>query len=132
MPLPPRKQKAKKVIKPRTKPRRVKAIRCRPHLDWVVEEFDCAIKGKVDKKTGMVHVCCGPVDPDHIRTRGAGGGDEQVWPLCRGAHTLKGTIPLEEFEDRFGVEAVPMAAELWDKSPHGKAYRYQHKEQSHE
>lgn len=32
-----------------------------------------------------------PVDPDHITTRGAGGGDtyDNVWPLCRFHHQVR-------------------------------------------
>lgn len=33
-----------------------------------------------------------PVDPDHISTEGSGGDDvpENVWPLCREHHDMKG------------------------------------------
>jgi len=38
-------------------------------------------------------VACGvrPCDPDHISTRGAGGGDQafNVWPLCRACHITR-------------------------------------------
>lgn len=40
-------------------------------------------------------LCCMavPSDPDHITSRGAGGGDEatNVWPLCRTHHTERHT-----------------------------------------
>lgn len=124
MALPSRKFKPRKAIKKRTKPRRVKAIKCRPHLDWVVEEFDCAIKSRVCKVTRLMHFCAGPIDPDHIRTRGAGGGDEQVWPLCRCAHDLRGTIGIDEIQRRYSVDAKEMAAHLWSISPPGRVYRY--------
>lgn len=122
--LPQRKFRLRKPIKRRTKPRRTKAIKCRAHLDWVITEFDCSLKGKVDKVTGELHECSGRIDPDHIVTRGAGGGDEQTWPLCRRAHDLRGTMGIEEFQRRFGVDAKETAKELWDISPAGRAYRY--------
>ena len=36
--------------------------------------------------------CQGRIDPEHVTTRGAGGGDtiDNVMPLCRYHHTLKG------------------------------------------
>lgn len=39
------------------------------------------------------------VDPDHIVTRGAGGGDtgDNVWPLCRAHHTERHTKGLGTF-----------------------------------
>lgn len=124
MSLPPRKFKPRKAIKKRAKPRRTSAIKCRAHLDYVVEEFDCSIRGKVCKVSGEVHECAGPIDPDHIITRGAGGGDEQVWPLCRKAHDLRGSLGLSELERRYGVDATDIGASLWDISPAGRAYRF--------
>lgn len=53
----------------------------------------------IDKKvlksvSGYRCIACGappPSDPDHVTTRGAGGGDtrDNVWPLCRGCHVLR-------------------------------------------
>ena len=44
-----------------------------------------------------------PVDPDHITTRGAGGGDaaNNVWPLCRFHHTERHTIGICTFIDKY-------------------------------
>ncbi len=63
-------------------------VKCPGHLKFVREEFECSIKGRVCKSTGERHECWGPIDAHHVRTRGAGGGDEQVVSLCRGAHSL--------------------------------------------
>ena len=45
----------------------------------------------LDYITTLPCLCCMavPSDPDHITSRGAGGGDEaiNVWPLCRTHHT---------------------------------------------
>lgn len=63
-------------------------------------------KRVVDKKLlakvkAMPCLVCGkgPSDPDHIVTRGAGGGDEahNVWPLCRTHHTERHKIGLHTF-----------------------------------
>lgn len=45
----------------------------------------------------------GPSDPDHIISRGAGGGDtpENVWPLCRECHTKRHQLGLSQFAWRY-------------------------------
>lgn len=47
----------------------------------------------------------GPSDPDHIKTRGAGGGDTKsnVWPLCRQHHTERHTIGLNRFMLKYSI-----------------------------
>lgn len=44
-----------------------------------------------------------PSDPDHIRTRGAGGHDEEsnIWPLCRIHHVERHAIGLALFCKRY-------------------------------
>jgi hypothetical protein len=68
---------------------------------------------------------CGqsPVDPDHWKTRGAGGGDEleNLSPLCRWHHIEKGLgvrsfylkyeTRIEVFRDKFGLPALKLR---WD------------------
>lgn len=55
---------------------------------------------------------CGryPTDPDHIRTRGAGGMDFirsgklivlNIWPLCREHHTERHAIGLDSFKAKY-------------------------------
>lgn len=86
--LPPRKMKPAKIPRVRKKPRRTSAIKCRAHVSWVLDNFECIGKGKVFKSTGRPHVCQGPLDPHHSPTRGAGGGDNNVSPVCRCLHSL--------------------------------------------
>ena len=121
--LPPRKIKPRSLPKVRKKPRRTSAIKCRAHLNWVKREFQCTLVGLTDKDAGKPHECWGPIDPDHIRTRGAGGGDEQVWPVCRGGHDLKGSTTPAEVNRRFGINVQEIGARLWEISPAGKSYR---------
>lgn len=115
--LPPRKIKAKPIPKVRTRPRRTSAIKCRAHLRWVTSTFDCLIKFREG------HTCAGPIDPHHVVSRGAGGGDEQVAPLCRNAHTHVHSMGVDSFNEFFRVDLASTAAILWEQSPHGKLYR---------
>jgi 5-methylcytosine-specific restriction endonuclease McrA len=53
----------------------------------------------------MPCAACGakpPSDPDHIRTRGAGGTDDlwNLMPLCRKCHTLKHAQGLNGLKDK--------------------------------
>lgn len=69
-------------------------------------------KRKTDKKflatfKAMPCLVCGgrPSDPDHIVTRGAGGGDVQgnVWPLCRPHHSERHRRGLTWFIWKYGM-----------------------------
>lgn len=55
----------------------------------------------------------GPSEVDHIRTRGAGGGDESsnVWPLCCFHHRLRHRIGLRQFVIMY---RLPVS---WDAGP---------------
>lgn len=106
-------------------------IRCPGHRTWVKTEWHCAIEGRTPvieagaPITPTKHECWGPIDAHHVVTQGAGGGDEQIIPLCRGAHSLLDSPwwsgPL--FEQRFGINMEEMAANLWQESDAGKRYR---------
>jgi hypothetical protein len=53
-------------------------------------------------------IVCGkvPSDPDHLRTRGAGGGDEEsnIIPLCRHPHHIeRHTIGLKSFVKKYNL-----------------------------
>lgn len=54
-----------------------------------------------------------PVDPDHHPTRGAGGTDDRVWPLCRIHHTERHMIGIKTFERKYGVQVDLVIDELW-------------------
>lgn len=125
MSLPLREPPKQKPIKVRTKLRRTTAIRCRPHVNWVLENWRCILIGKVCKSTGVVHQCWGPKDPHHSPTRGAGGGDDGVSPICRGGHSLLDSPNWSEkrVEDEYGVSFRETGADLWSASPPAKRYR---------
>ena len=46
-----------------------------------------------------------PNEPDHLRTRGAGGGDElfNLLALCRRCHTLRHLLGLKNFAVKFNL-----------------------------
>lgn len=115
MTLPMRQRLPKRRIKARKKPRRTKAVRCRAHVDWVLENFQCLLAGKVCKSTGKLHECSGRLDPHHSPTRGAGGGDDQVSPICRSGHTLIDSPNWSEprVEEEYGVSFRETGASLW-------------------
>lgn len=128
MTLPLRQHKAQtKKIRPRTKPRRTKAVKCRPHINWVLACFQCVLVGKHRRTTGLPHKCEGPTDPHHTPTRGAGGGDDNVVPLCRKAHRLLDSPNWSEkrLEAEYNVDLRATALSLWEASPPGKRYRVQ-------
>jgi hypothetical protein len=49
------------------------------------------------------HRCYGRVDPHHLVTRGAGGTDLTLVPLCRLHHQELHTVGVETFQQRHGV-----------------------------
>ena len=113
--------------------RQSSVIECRGHRQWVAGHY-CCIAGRVAKEgpmAGEVHVCEGRIDPHHVKTRGAGGGDEQVAPLCRRAHNQLDSPGWSQplFERAYSVDLAEVAADLWRKSKHRITYeRKQEKE----
>jgi len=114
--LPPRKIKPCSLPKVRKKPRRTSAIKCRAHVNWVLENYQCIATGKVSKITGEVHRCWGRLDPHHSPTRGAGGGDDGVSPVCRGLHSLIDSPKRSEksVQDEYDIDFRMTARDLWN------------------
>lgn len=100
MTLPARKQKTRMGT-------REESGKCPGHLRWVRQQFQCAIAGKTN------HECYGPIEAHHVTTRGAGGSDMEVVPLCSRAHMLGHSMGWITFGERYGVDLEKMAAELW-------------------
>lgn len=115
--LPPRRHKPKSLPKKRTKPRRSSAIKCRAHTNWVSnpEIWQCLVVGKREE-------CMGRLDPHHVITRGAGGGDEQVVPLCRRHHDICHDLKTDKFDALYGTDIAETARLLWAQSPHRRAW----------
>lgn len=96
------------------------AIRCDIHVQWV-RGHECAVQGK---GTGKFE-CFGRIEAHHVKTRGAGGGDEQVIPLCQFHHSQLDSPgwSSKKFNEVYGIDQAQIAAELWLLSPHGQRYR---------
>lgn len=125
----PRRRKRERMMPPKADA----PISCRGHLQWVRSKFVCLLADKVRLDTGEPHACWGGIDAHHSKTRGAGGGDETVVPVCRGAHTLLDSPGWSQtlVEQRFGIEPMEVtAADLWKASPHGQRYRNEQRQGS--
>jgi hypothetical protein len=115
------------IPKRRTRPRMMAPkedapIKCPGHMKWV-RGHECLAAGKLGVGplgTGIgYHECEGRIEAHHVTSRGAGGGDEQVVPLCSLAH--KNVHDGCCFEMNMRATAIA----LWNASPHGKQYRMQ-------
>ncbi len=97
-------------------------VSCRPHLQWV-RGFPCLVNNAD---------CWEKIDAHHVRTRGAGGGDEQVVPLCRFHHGQLDSPgwSQKKFQEHYKLDMATTAADLWERSPHGRKYRREHEERT--
>ena len=48
--------------------------------------------------------CSGPIDPHHVRSRGAGGTARDLVPLCRIHHSMFHTFGRHTFDEKFGTD----------------------------
>lgn len=96
---------------------------CPSHLKWT-RGHACCIDSVVAQ--GEQHFCQGRIEAHHVTTRGAGGGDETVVPLCTKAHGLVHSMGCETFGKTFGVDLEQIAAGLWRASPHRRKYELEH------
>lgn len=108
MKLPARRKKAKR-------PTGRGPVDCRPHLQWIRGHW-CSVKGLE---------CFGNVEAHHVKTRGAGGGDDMTVPLCSFHHARLDSPGWSQkrFEGMYGLDLHAVAARLWGNSPHGIKYR---------
>ena len=98
-------------------------IRSLRHLRFV-RARNCAIMGKqgtwADAIYGyhLIHICSGPIQAAHIRTRTDGGmkvkpSDCFTIPLCVNAHAEQHQIGEPAFEKRYGISMRKIADALW-------------------
>lgn len=95
-------------------------IKCPAHLKWVRgHQCLCSTPGRFGFE------CKGRIEAHHQRTRGAGGGDEQVVPLCAFHHALLDSPGWSQkrLEEEWKVDFEWVAMRLWSYSPHGKKWR---------
>ena len=117
--IPKRKKKPKMGLREPT------AIKCAGHLQWV-RGHECCVWGKLEQLGdgyARHHSCEGKTEAHHVVSRGAGGGDEQVVPLCSKAHADGHRMGWETFQKRYRVDLASTAADMWKQSPAGKRYR---------
>ena len=109
--------------RPRMGLRESSVIRCPGHLKWV-RGHECIAHFRVSFQCP----CWGRMEAHHVRTRGAGGGDEQVVPLCQGHHAQLDSPgwSSKQFEAFYKVDMRAIAEKLWEISPHGIRYRREH------
>lgn len=97
------------VAKTRKLPRRTKRFVCPEHLEYVRLQPCCVIN---DTCIYMIRQ-----HPHHSKTRGSGGGDETVVPLCSYHHRLVHDLGRHTFERRYNVDLRTIAETLWKSSP---------------
>lgn len=93
-------------------------VDCPNHLKFV-RGFACVCAGHQRFK------CEGRMEAHHQVTRGAGGGDEQVVPICAFHHALLDSPGWSQkrLEAECGVDFEKVAEGLWRVSPAGIRYR---------
>lgn len=80
-------------------------LRCRAHREWV-KSLGCCVPGC--RRT--------EIDPNHITTRGAGGGDDTCVNMCRWHHTEWHQIGRLTWQRKYRILLVPHAAKLAQRS----------------
>lgn len=60
-------------------------------------------------------VCSSPGEPDHIKSRGAGGTNEEfnLWSLCRSCHTKRHNLGFITFVSRHRVLQLELVKKGW-------------------
>lgn len=103
----------RKKTRPRTKQPDPDKVDSKGHLQFLRTRFDCAVAGKI--RPGERHhlACGGKMHAHHVRTVGAGGGDNEAVPLCAVHHSQIHTLGWRTFGAAYGVNLPKMAADLW-------------------
>lgn len=100
--------------KPRKEPRLRKPgqrLKSTKHRAWV-RKHECS----VGNGPGVL-ACEGPIHAHHVKTRGAGGGDEWAVSLCAWHHDRFHANGRETFRQTYGVDLEQMAQEFASRSP---------------
>ena len=108
MTFPKKKQRKKMGVR---KPSR---IDCPGHLQWIRNTFACTAHA--------AGTCEGKNEAHHATTRGAGGGDEKAIPLCFFHHGEVHNIGRKTFEEKYKLDLLKSAEQLWKQSPHRIKY----------
>ena len=86
------------------------------HLRYV-RGFECAIAGKSG------HECSERIEAAHVRMGTDGGigvkpSDRFTIPLCSAAHRLQHDVGEIAFQQRYGINMLELAEDLYRRSPH--------------
>lgn len=116
-PLPKRKKPlARKTPLKRTKPLRHtpgKPTRFAGRRDDTDQAYGKWVRGR-SCLLGASGRCYGPVEADHVKTRGSGGTDlGNLINLCTLHHTQRHTMGRHSFEKKYGVDLAQIAADLF-------------------
>lgn len=72
----------------------------------------------------------GVIEAHHVDSKGAGGGDEQVVPLCSAAHAEIHKIGRHTFRLKYGdINLEKIAAGLWKDDAYHRI-KYEHAQQA--
>lgn len=93
-------------------------IRTQPCL--LAAETPCTCGGWVDTVTKGYRI-----EAAHVRSRGAGGGDDQVVPLCSRHHAEAHRIGHKSFAKRHGLDLARMAKAIRKDYTRGTFPRHQ-------
>jgi hypothetical protein len=86
-------------------------------------DFPCLLTGMVTR-VGDLHRCRGPIEPAHVKSRGAGGADRgNIVALCHAAHMEQHTIGLRSFEVKYFGTLGVLKHYAEDVYPHQVAAR---------
>lgn len=94
-------------IKPRNNERRAKMFeRNFGTRAEAVRAMPCLVRSKVLGASSLPR-CTGPIQAAHTTARGMGGCNSsrrKLVPLCAGHHSEQGTVGIETFEQRYGLD----------------------------
>lgn len=91
---------------------RFKGLRDKEYREWIRGQR-CIVVNYAQLWPEGIPRYCYLVEPDHVKTRGAGGGDRgNLVPCCAIHHRERHTIGIRSFEEKYGFKLAAIAAEL--------------------
>ena len=67
--------------------------------------------------SAQTELCVGLIHAHHVKTRGAGGGDEWCVSLCAYHHNILHTVGRDTFGERYSIDLTEMARAFARASP---------------
>lgn len=105
-------------------PKSTAPIRCPGHYAEV-KGLECSVAGKLKPPHHECQYENGKSDGHHTTTRGAGGGDETLAPLCRYHHSLLDSPGWSQkrMEQEAGISFAAISSGLWQRGNAANRYR---------